>query len=139
MRLDAGGEQPVERVYPVLGVTADHAAAQVGVGRVEAHAQRAHALLDDARLVGGREVGERDEGAGQKAQAEVVVAQAERGAAALGQLAHEAEDACVAAELDAVEHHAPERDAPILAALALELDLARLAVEVDVAHGDDVV
>ena len=65
--------------------------------------------------------------------------QRERGPHVARQLAHEAERAGVAALLDAVEHDALELEAPVLAALALELHDARLAVEVDVAELDHIV
>ncbi len=101
---------------------------------MQAHPQRADVLLDDAGLVFGPQVRERDEGARQKAQAEVVVAQHERGAHALGQLAHEAEHAGVAAELHLIEEHAVELEAPALPRLALQFHFARFAILVDVAN-----
>ena len=91
------------------------------------------------RLVLGRQVREGDEGAGQKAQPEVVVAQRERRAHAFGQLAHEAEQARVPALFDAVEHHAFEGEAPVLPFVAHKLHLARVAVQIDVADARDVV
>ena len=107
---------------------ADDAPANLGVGRVQGNAQRADVLLDDARLVLGRQVGERDERSRQEAEAEVVVAQGQRRAHVVGQLAHEAEDAGVAALLDAVEHHAGELEAPLLALIALKLHLAGITL-----------
>ena len=92
-------------------------------------------LLDDARLVLGRQVGERDERAGQEAEAEVIVAQGQRRAHVVGQLAHEAEHAGVAALLDAVEHHAGELEAPVLAFVALKLHFAGVAVECRCSRG----
>ena len=139
VELDAGGKQAVHHLDAVLGVAADDAAANLGVGCVQGNAQRADVLLDDARLVGGRQVGERDERSRQKAEAEVVVAQGQRGTHVVGQLSHEAEDAGVAALLDAVEHHAGELEAPLLALVALKLHLAGVSVGVDVAEGDHVV
>ncbi len=91
-------------------------------------------LLDDAHLVFGGEVREGDERAREEAQTEVVVAQRERRPHVVGELAHEAEDAGVAALLHAVEHHAVELEAPVLALVAEKVDLPRLAVEVDVSH-----
>ena len=93
-------------------------------------------LLDDARLVFGGEVREGDERAREEAQTEVVVAQREGRPHVVGELAHEAEDAGVAALLHAVEHHAVELEAPVLALVAEKVDLPRLAVEVDVSHRD---
>ena len=69
-----------------------------------------------------------------KLETEVVVAQRERRPHVVGELAHEAEDAGVAALLHAVEHHAVELEAPVLALVADKVDLPRLAVEVDVSH-----
>ena len=139
VELDAGGKQAVHHLDAVLGMPADDAPANLGVGRVQGNAQRADVLLDDARLVLGRQVGERDERSRQEAEAEVVVAQGQRRAHVVGQLAHEAEDAGVAALLDAVEHHAGELEAPLLALIALKLHLAGVAVGVDVSEGDHVV
>ena len=139
VHLDAGGQQAVERGQPVRGVPAHEPAAHAGVGRVKRHAQGRDALFQDARLVLGCQVREGDEGAGQKAQPEVVVAQRERGAHAFGQLAHEAEQARVPALLDAVEHHAFEGEAPVLPFVAHKLHLARVAVQIDVADARDVV
>ena len=110
-----------------------------GLDACRGNAQRADALLDDARLVLGRQVGERNERSRQEAEAEVVVAQGQRRAHVVGQLAHEAEDAGVAALLDAVEHHAGELEAPLLALIALKLHLAGIAVGVCVTEGDHVV
>ena len=124
VEFDAGGEQTVEYLDAMGGVLADDAAADLGVRGVQRHAQGADMLLDDARLVFGGEVREGDERAREEAQTEVVV----------GQLAHEAEDAGVAALLHTVEHHAVELEAPVLALVAEKVDLPRLAVEVDVSH-----
>ncbi len=118
---------------------ADDAPANLGVRRVQRHAQRRDALLEDARLVGGREVRERDERARKEAQTEVVVAQGQRRAHVVGQLAHEAERAGVAALLDAVEHDALELEAPVLAFVALKFHLTGITVGVDVSEGDHVV
>ena len=68
-----------------------------------------------------------------KRQAKIVVAQGERGAHIVGQLAHEAERAGVVALPHAVEHDAFELEAPVLALLALQFHDALVAVEIDVA------
>ena len=67
MELDAGGKQAVHHVDAVLGMPADDATANLGVGRMQGNAQRADVLLDNARLVLGRQVGERDERSRQEA------------------------------------------------------------------------
>ena len=136
VELDAGGKQAVERPDAVGGALADDAAAHLGVRGVQRHAQGADVLLDNARLVFSREVRERDERASEKAQAEVVVAQGEGCPHVVGELAHEAEDAGVAALLHAVEHDAFELEAPVFTLVAEKVDLPRLAVEIDVAHRD---
>ncbi len=146
MHLDARLEKAVERGDAVRRVLADKRAASRRVARMQRYAQRGDALLDDARLVFHREIRQGDERARQKAQAEIVVAQRERGAHVRRQLPHEAERAGVAAKLHAIEQHAfegeapilPEGEAPVLPLLALELDHAALSVKVDVAHLDDV-
>ena len=93
-------------------------------------------LLDDARLIFGGEVREGDERAREEAQTEVVVTQREGCPHVVGELAHETEDAGVTALLHAVEHHAVELEAPVLALVAKKVDLPCLAVEVDVSHRD---
>ena len=139
MGLDASRQQAVESCQAVGRVLADHAAAQLRLARVQAHPQGADVLLDDAGLIFRLQVRERDEGSRKEAQAEVVVAQHERGAHAVGQLAHEAEHAGVAAELHGIEQHAVELEAPPLPRFALQLHHPGLAVEVDVADRDVVV
>ena len=139
VRLDPRGQQAIQRIEPMLGMLADEGAAHVGIRRVQRHAQRGDALLDDAALIVRLEIGERHERPRQKAQAEIVIAQRERGPHARGQLAHETERAGVAALAHAVEDDAVEAEPPCLALLAHELDLTRFAVEVDVAHRDGVV
>lgn len=137
--LDAGRQQAVEGLKAVGGVLADHAAAKLRLARVQAHPQGADVLLDDAGLVFRLQVRERDEGPREETQAEIVVAQHERGAHAIGQLAHEAEHAGVAAQLHGIEQHAVELEAPPLPRLPLQFHLPGLAVEIDIAHADDVV
>ena len=134
VEFDAGGEQAVEYLDAMGGVLADDAAADLGVRGVQRHAQGADMLLDNARFVFGGEVRESDERSREEAQTEVVVAQREGRPHVVGELAHEAEDAGVAALLHAVEHHAVELEAPVLALVAEKVDLPRLAVEVDVSH-----
>ena len=136
VELDAGGKQAVEYLDAMGGVLADDAAAHLGVRGVQRHAQRADALLDDARLVFSGEVREGDERARKEAQAEIVVAQREGCPHVVGKLAHEAEGAGIAALLHAVEHHAFKLEAPVLALVAEKVDLPSLAVEVDVSHRD---
>ena len=136
MELDASGEKAVEHFDAVGGVLADDAAADLGVRSVQRHAQRADVLLDNTRLVFGGEVREGDERSREEAQTEVVVAQREGRPHVVGELAHEAEDAGVAALFHAVEHHTVELEAPVFALVAEKVDLPRLAVEVDVSHRD---
>ena len=139
VEFDAGGEQTVEYLDAMGGVLADDAAADLGVRGVQRHAQRADMLLDDARLVFGGEVREGDERAREEAQTEVVVAQREGRPHVIGELAHEAEDAGVAALLHAVEHHAGKFEAPIFTFAAFKLHFASFAVGVDVAERDEIV
>ena len=82
VELDARFQQPLQHVDAVLRVLADHASAHLRIRHVQRQAQRRYALLDDAPFVFGLQVGERDEGAREKAQAKIVVAQGERGAGA---------------------------------------------------------
>ena len=89
---------------------------------MDRHVHRAHVALDDVLHVLVGEVRERDEVALQKAQAVVVVANVERGAAALGQHGHKAEHAGVHTGAHVVEDGAIELQAPVLAREAVELD-----------------
>ena len=122
MNLDAGGHDCLEHVHATLGVAAHHAAADVGAHGVDRHVHGAHVALDDVLHVLVGEVRERDKVALQKAQAVVVIANIERGAAALGQHGHKAEHAGVDAGTHAVEDGAIELQTPILAGKAVELD-----------------
>ena len=121
MNLDAGGHDGLEYVHAALGVAAHHTTADVGAHGMDRHVHRAHVALDDVLHVLVGEVRERDEVALQKAQAVVVVANIERGAAALGQHGHKAEHAGVDAGTHAIKDGAIEVQAPVLAGKAVEL------------------
>ena len=121
VNLDAGGHDGLEHIHAALGVAAHHTTADVGAYGMDRHVHRAHVALDDVLHVLVGEVRERDEVALQKAQAVVVVANIERGAAALGQHGHKAEHAGVYAGTHAVEDGAIELQTPILAGKAVEL------------------
>ena len=120
--LDAGGHDGLEHVHAALGVAAHHAATDVGAHGVDRHIHGAHVAFDDVLHVVVGEVGQRDKVALQKAQAVVVIADIERGAAALGQHRHKAEHAGVYAGTHAVEDRAIELKAPVLSREAVELD-----------------
>ena len=122
VNLDAGGHDGLEYVHASLGVAAHHAAADIGAHGVDRHVHGAHVALDDVLNIFVGEVRERDKVALQKAQAIVVVANIERGAAALGQHGHKAEYAGVHTGAHAIKDGAIELQAPILAGKAVELD-----------------
>ena len=75
---DAGGHDGLEHVHATLGVTAHHAAADVGAHGVDRYVHGTHVAVDDVLHVLVGEVCERDKVALQKAQAVVVVADIER-------------------------------------------------------------
>ena len=108
MDFDTGGHDGLEYIHAALGVAAHHAAADVGAYGVDRHVHGAHVALDDVLHVLVSEVRERDKVALQKAQTIVVVANVERGAAALGQHGHKAEHAGVNAGTHAVKDGAIE-------------------------------
>ena len=122
VNLDAGGHDGLEYVHAALGVAAHHTTADVGAHGMDRHVHGAHVALDDVLHVLVGEVRERDEVALQKAQAIVIVADVERGAATLGQHGHKAEHAGVHTGTHAVEDGAIELQTPILAGKAVELD-----------------
>ena len=121
VNLDTGGHDGLEYVHASLGVAAHHTTANVGAYGMDRHVHGTHVALDDVLHVLVGEVRERDEVALQKAQAVVVVANIERGAAALGQHGHKAEHAGVYAGTHAVEDGAIELQTPILAGKTVEL------------------
>ena len=122
VNLNAGGHDGLEHVHAALGVAAHHASADIGAHGVDRHVHGAHVALDDVLHVLVGKVRERDKVALQKAQAVVVVANIERGAAALGQHGHKAEHAGVYAGAHAIEDGAVELKAPVLSREAVELD-----------------
>ena len=121
VNLDAGGHDGLEYVHAALGVTAHHAAANVGAHGVNRYVHGTHVAVDDVLHVFVGEVCERDKVALQKAQAVVVISNIERGTTALGQHRHKAEHAGVYAGAHAVEDRAVELKAPILAGKTVEL------------------
>ena len=122
VNLDAGGHDGLEHIHAALGVAAHHASADIGAHGVDRHVHGAHVVGDDVLHVLVGEVRERDEVALQKAQAIVIVADVERGAAAFGEHRHKAEHAGVHTGTHAVEDGAIELQAPVLAREAVELD-----------------
>ena len=122
VNFDAGGHDGLEYVHAALGVAAHHTTADVGAHGVDRHVHGAHVALDDVLNILVGEVRERDKVALQKAQAVVVIANIERGAAALGQHGHKAEYTGVHAGTHAVKDGAVELQAPILTREAVELD-----------------
>ena len=114
----------------------DHFAAHLGRNAVQREAQRRNMALDDFFKIVLRQIRERDEVALQKTQTPIVVAQHERSARIFRELAHEAEHAGIAACFNLIEHGAVKFDAPIFALVAEKVDLARLAVGIDVRNGD---
>lgn len=122
VNLDAGGHDGLEHIHAALGVAAHHASADIGAHGVDRHVHGAHVALDDVLHVLVGKVRERDKVALQKAQAVVVVANVERGAAALGQHRHKTEHAGVYTGAHAVEDGAIEIKAPVLSREAVELD-----------------
>ena len=121
MNLDAGGHDGLEYIHAALGVAAHHAATDVGAYGVDRHVHRTHVAIDNVLHILVGEVRERDEVALQKAQAVVIIADVERGAAALGQHRHKAEHTGVNAGTHAVKDGAVELKAPILAGKTVEL------------------
>ena len=121
MNLDAGGHDGLEYVHAALGVAAHHTTADVGAHGMDRHVHRAHVALDDVLNIFVGKVRERDEVALQKAQAVVIIADVERGTAALGQHRHKAEHTGVYAGTHAVKDGAVELKAPILAGKTVEL------------------
>ena len=119
---DAGCHDGLEHVHAALGVAAHHAAADIGAHGVDRYVHRTHVAVDDVLHVLVGKVRERDKVALQKAQAIVVVANVERGAAALGQHGHKAEHTGVDTGTHAVKDGAVEHKAPILTREAVELD-----------------
>ena len=122
VNLDAGGHDGLEYVHAALGVAAHHASADVGAHGMDRHIHGTHVALDDVLHVLVGEVRERDKVALQKAQTVVVIANIERGAAALGEHRHKAEHAGVHTGAHAIEDGAVELKAPVLAREAVELD-----------------
>ena len=122
VNLDAGGHDGLEHVHASLGVAAHHAAADIWAHGMDRHVHGAHVALDDVLHVLVGEVRERDKVALQKAQAVVVVADVERGAATLGQHGHKAKHAGVHTGTHAIKDGAIELQAPVLAGKAVELD-----------------
>ena len=122
VNFDAGGHDGFEYVHASLGVAAHHAAADVGAHSMDRHVHGTHVALDDVLNIFVGEVRECDEVALQKAQAIVIVADVERGAATLGEHRHKAEHAGVHTGTHAVEDGAIELQAPVLAREAVELD-----------------
>ena len=129
MNLDAGGHDGLEYIHAALGVAAHHAAADVGAYGVDRHVHRTHVAIDDVLHVLVGKVRERDKVTLQKAQAIVVVADVERGTAALGEHRHKAEHAGVNAGTHAVKDGAIELQAPVLAGKTVELDRSDGVVE----------
>ena len=84
------------------------AGAQLGIGRVDAHVERAELLGEHALEVGLGEPGEGGEVPVEKGEAVVVVLQVQAAAHPLRELVDEAEGAVVVARADAVEHRALE-------------------------------
>ena len=121
VNFDAGGHDGLEHVHATLGVAAHHAAADVRAHGVDRHVHGAHVAVDDVLHVLVGEICERDKVALQKAQAVVVVADIERGTAALGKHGHKAEHAGVYAGTHAIEDGSIELQAPVLAREAVEL------------------
>ena len=122
VNLDAGGHDGLEHVHAALGVTAHHASADVGAYGMDRHVHGTHIAVDNVLHVLVGKVGQRDKVALQKAQAVVVIANIQRGAAALGQHGHKAEHAGVHTGTHAVKDGAVELKAPVLAGKAIELD-----------------
>ena len=136
IELDARIEQPLEHLNAMRRMLSDHFTAHLGRDAVQRKAQRRDMALDDFLKIVFSQIRERDKIALQKAQAPIVIAQHERSARVFGELAHEAEHAGIAARFDFIEYGAVEFDAPIFALIAEEVDLARLAVGVDIRNGD---
>ena len=122
VNFDAGGHDGLEYVHASLGVAAHHAAADVGAHSMDRHVHGTHVALDDVLNIFVGEVRECDEVALQKAQAIVIVADVERGAAALGQHGHKAEHAGVHTGAHAIEDGSIELKTPVLSWEAVELD-----------------
>mgnify|MGYP006923478239 CR=1 FL=1 len=121
VNLDAGGHDGLEYVHAALGVAAHHTTADVGAHGMDRHVHGAHVALDDVLNIFVGEVRERDKVTLQKAQAVVIVANIERGAAAFGEHRHKAEYAGVHTGAHAIEDGAIELQAPVLAREAVEL------------------
>ena len=100
-RVEQQLEPPQARRAPAVAQQAD---AHLGVGRVDAHVERAQLLGDDPLEVGLREPGERCEVSVEEGEPEVVVLQVEAPPHALRKLMDEAERAVVVAGLHAIEH-----------------------------------
>ena len=101
---------------------AQHAAADLGIGGVDAHVERRQPLGHDPLEVGLGEAGQRREVAVQEAQPVVVVLEVEAPAHPLRQLVDEAELAVVVARADPVEHRALHLDAERLAVALRDVD-----------------
>ena len=133
----AGGAAPV----------AEQAGAQLGIGRVDAHVERAELLRQHALEVGLGEAGEGGEVPVEKGESVVVVLQVEAAPHALRELVDEAERAVVVAGAHAVEHRAleiePERcagglvdDDELLETAAPKLELHAGLVGLDLVTDD---
>ena len=136
VHLDPRAQQQLEpaqagRAPPVAQQPCSH----VGVGRVDAHVERAEPLADDPLEVGFGEPGQRREVSVEKRQAEVVVLEVEAAAHPLRELMDEAERAVVVARLHPVEHRVrelePERRTLLLVHHQLLLEPAPPDFEVD--------
>ena len=110
--LDAGIEQRAEPPQARgAAAVAEEARPQVGVGRVDAHVQRAEPLGHHPLEVGLGEARERREVPVEERQPVVVVLHVQAPAHALRQLVDEAERAVVVARPDLVEHGAGQLEA----------------------------
>ena len=126
---------------------AQQARAHLGVGRVDAHVQRAELLGDDPLEIGLGETREGREIAVEKRQPEVVVLQVQAAAHPLGELVDEAERAVVVAGLHPIEDRVGELDTErrafglvhhelLLEAAAPHFEVDLGAVDVDLVRDD---
>ena len=139
MKFDAVRKETLERINACLRMFTDEARTHVGIDGMQRHPQRRKAHLDDALLIFRCHIRQRHECPTCETEPVIVVAHIQRIAHAARKLMHEAERASVAALAHGIEHDAFEGDSPTLPFIALECHLTRIAIEIDISQGQNVI